>query len=296
MRFSGFRRISAAALFFAACIFSPLLLCAEQTQHQPLADPGELVRKAVGNELGNLKTDRYFMWMHRTQKAKGSLTKQMIQTPEGIISRIVAINDKPLTPEQRKGDDSRIDRLLDPEKMRAKAKEQKDDEEHGTRMLRSLPEAFLYEYASTEITPQGHEIVKLNFSPNPKFNPPNHETQAFQGMKGEIWIDTHAMRLRKIDGTLFRDVNFGWGILGKLYKGGRFLVEQADVGNGHWDTTRMQLKFDGKIVMLKSLHIEETDTEWDFRPVPKVSVQQALTLLRKHDQLAQQEASSKAVQ
>jgi len=95
------------------------------------------------------------------------------------------------------------------------------------------------------------------------------------------------MRLAKIDGTLFRDVDFGWGILGRLYKGGRFVLEQADVGSGHWDTTRMELKFDGKILMVKHIHLEETETEWDFHPVPKMNVQHALDVLRKSgDQIA----------
>ena len=59
------------------------------------------------------------------------------------------------------------------------------------------------------------------------------------------------------------------------------------MGNGHWDTTRMELKFDGKILMMKRLHIEETETEWDFRPVPKMNVRQALEMLRQSgDQLA----------
>jgi hypothetical protein len=49
----------------------------------------------------------------------------------------------------------------------------------------------------------------------------------------------------------------------------------------------MELKFDGKILMMKRLHIEETETEWDFRPVPKLNVRQALEMLRQSgDQLA----------
>ena len=49
----------------------------------------------------------------------------------------------------------------------------------------------------------------------------------------------------------------------------------------------MELKFDGKILMMKRLHIEETETEWDFRPVPKMNVRQALEMLRQSgDQLA----------
>jgi hypothetical protein len=261
---------------------------AEPSSAQPTKTPSELVRVAIGNEMENEKGDRYFIWMDRTQRPKGSETKQMIQTPEGIIGRLMAINDKPLTPEQRKEDDKRIDRLLDPEKMNEKAKEQREDEDHSHKLLRALPDAFIYKYVGTETSAQGRQQVKLDFTPNPKFNPPDRETQVFQGMRGQVWIDTQAMRLAKIDGTLFKDVNFGWGILGRLNKGGRFVVEQAEIGNGHWDTVRMQLKFDGKVLMVKPLHIDEITTEWAFHPVPKMDVRQALnTLRRSGDQLGQ---------
>lgn len=250
------------------------------------------MRKAVNNQVQEEDNPRYFMWMQRVQKPKGSETKRVVQMPEGIIGRLVAINDKPLTPEQRKQDDQRLNQLLDPAKMRAKAKSEKEDEQRSLRLLRTLPDAFIYTYTGTEISPQGHQIVKLDFAPNPNFNPPNRETQVFQGMQGQVWIDTQAMRLAKIDGTLFRDVNFGWGILGRLNKGGRFVVEQARLANGYWDTVFMRLRFDGKILMLKPLHIEETERDWDFRPVPRMDVQQALNTLRQSgNQFAQDNAS-----
>jgi hypothetical protein len=246
----------------------------------PPEPPDELVRKAVNNQVQGENDGRYFMWLERVQKPKGSETKRLIQTPEGTIARLLAINDKPLSPEQRKQDEQRLQQLLDPAKMRDKAKSQKEDEQHSLRLLRALPDAFIYKYAGTETSPQGHQIVRLNFTPNPNFNPPNRETQVFQGMEGQVWIDTQAMRLAKIDGTLFRDVNFGWGILGRLNKGGRFVVQQAQLANGYWDTVRMQLRFDGKVLMIKPLHIEEIERDWDFQPVPSMTVRQALNTLR----------------
>ena len=88
-------------------------------------------------------------------------------------------------------------------------------------MLSSLPDAFLYTYAGEQPGPNGSPLVHLTFKPNPKFNPPNHETMVYLGMQGDMLIDPKAARIAKIDGTLFKDVDFGWGILGRLYKGGQ---------------------------------------------------------------------------
>src|SRR6185312_6781992 len=79
-----------------------------------------------------------------------------------------------------------------------------------------------------------------------------------------------------------KDVGFGWGILGHLDSGGRFVVQQADVGNKQWELTRMELAFTGKILIFKKLNIRSSDIFSGFRPVPKdLSFAQAVDLLKK---------------
>jgi hypothetical protein len=146
----------------------------------------------------------------------------------------------------------------------------------------SIPDAFTFAYQSSETAENGHQLVTLLFSPRPGFDPPNHETMVFLGMRGEITIDQTAMRLTRIDGTLFKDVTFGWGIFGRLYKGGRFVVEQKEITPTHWDTTRMFLHFDGKVLLFKSVHYDDKEIAWDYKPVPAMSVEQALAYLNEH--------------
>jgi hypothetical protein len=67
---------------------------------------------------------------------------------------------------------------------------------------------------------------------------------------------------------LFREVGFGWGILGHLDKGGHFLIEQRDVGDGAWDISHMSLSFTGKILLFKSIAIKSDEVFSDFRRVP----------------------------
>jgi hypothetical protein len=87
-------------------------------------------------------------------------------------------------------------------------------------------------------------------------------------MQGMLVIDPVARRIAQIDGTLFKEVGFGWGILGHLDKGGHFLVDQCDVGNGSWQISHMSLSFTGKILLFKNLAIQSDETFSDFRRVP----------------------------
>ncbi len=241
-----------------------------------LPTPNDLLRQAVANEKLAGRED-YYAWMDRLQKPRGSVTKLMVSTPQGILSRIVSYNDRALTPDERRQDDSRIDRLLDPEMMREKAKKQHDDQQHIERVLYALADAFQCQYAD----PHDDRNLRLECSPNPNFSAPNYESQVLGGMKSVILIDRADKRISRIEGTLFKEVTFGWGFLGRLNHGS-IEIAQSKVAGKHWAITGMQLTFEGRVIVLKSLKIDETETAWDYRPVPGMTVAQALEFLRSY--------------
>ncbi len=255
-------------------LFTPAIALGSDSPDASLK-ANDLLRQAVENEkLGS--NDEYYSWMDRLQKPRGSVTKLMVKTPAGILARTVAINDKPLTAAERQQDDERLNRLLDPQKMRDKANKQREDQQHIERILRALPAAFNCEFSSAPRDDKNH---RLECSPNPTFSAPNYESQVLQGMKAVLLIDREDKRMTRIEGTLFRDVTFGWGFIGRLNRGGRIDIAQAKIAGKHWGITRMQLIFDGRVILVKPLHIEETETSWDYRFVPKMTVSQALEFL-----------------
>jgi len=258
-------------------------LTAWPQQSKPGLNIQELVRRAAHNEIKANKPQAYFMYRDQVRWKTHSVTKEVIETPDGGLASTLAMNGQPLSPEQHTQDDQKLQQFAYNAEARRKNEEaSKRDDERAATMLTSLPDAFVYTYAGNEPGPDGRELVHLNFQPNPNFNPPNHETQVYVGMKGDLLVDLKAERIAKIDGTLFRDVNFGWGILGKLYKGGKFIIEQREVGAGRWEMVRERLQFEGKILLFKSLHIDSDETMTDFRQVPSnMTVAQQLETLHK---------------
>jgi hypothetical protein len=45
---------------------------------------------------------------------------------------------------------------------------------------------------------------------------------------------------------VIRDISFGGGVFGKVYRGGRFVMEQAEVAPGVWLPTRYEYNFAGR--------------------------------------------------
>jgi hypothetical protein len=147
------------------------------------------------------------------------------------------------------------------------------------RLLRMLPDAFLYTYAGSGAGPAG-AVEKFTFRPNPNFNPPDFETQALTAMTGEIQIDATQERVARLEGHLQQDTDFGWGVLGKLDKGGSIVIEQADVGGQQWRIARFQMQMNLRI-LFKNKNIDTTEEMKQYTPVPSnIDYRQAIQMLR----------------
>ena len=252
--------------------------------------PAKLVRRAVANETKIPDADAKFMFQVYKKTPNGSQTKLFVQTQDAMAGIVIANNDQPLTDEQRKGEMWRVKRFIDdPEELKKKQKQEKEDAERATRIIRALPDAFLYENDGTEMGRQGvgrpqAELVRLKFSPNPKYDPPSRVEQILTGMQGYVLIDTTVNRLAKIDGTLIKDVGFGWGILGHLDRGGHAMIEQGDIGGGHWRFTSIQVSVTGKILLFKGINYRSAETYSDYQSVPPdLRFAQGVDLLKKRE-------------
>lgn len=260
----------------------------------------DLVRAAMAQEVA-AANDSSCKHIFRSQKQtpQGSQTRLYVETREAMAGMTIAYNDHPLTPEQMQGEQNRLAGLVgDPEQLRRKHSQEQETADRTLRIVKALPEAFLYEYVAenniTNVSQDAGQLVRLKFRPNPEYHPPSHVEQVLEGMQGFLIIDRTRKRIATIDGTLFKQVGFGWGILGYLDKGGHFLVEQREVEDGSWQISRMSLTFNGKILLFKNIAIKSDEVFSDFRPVPADSTfAQGVEMLKAEDaKLAEVKAES----
>ena len=287
------KRNRARAIKQAACV---LLLTAGLSGQSVSAyrDPVDLVRKAVQNEIKASNDDSaHFLFRGTKTTPKGSTTKMYVETNDATAGLVIAYNGKSLTPEQRRDEEARVERFVtDPAELSRQRDQEHAEAERTLRIVRAMPEAFLFEYAGEEkgsagIGRAGDTLVKVNFRPKPGYQPPSHVEEVLAGMQGYVLIDAVRYRIASIDGTLFKEVGFGWGILGHLDRGGRFLVQQQEAGDNFWEVSSMTLRFTGKILLFKNLNIESTEVFEGFKRVPAdLSFAQAVELLKKEGSAA----------
>jgi hypothetical protein len=256
---------------------------AQTTPESVAADPTALVRRAAKNELGTGDNRPRRYKLRKVDDGKIT-TKEIVETKDGDVARLIATGDQPLSPDAQQAEIDRLNNLLaHPEIQEHRRKKEQEDSDRANEMIRLLPDGFIYHFEGMVDGPNG-PCFRLSFKPNPNFTPPDREAEVYHGMVGELWIDQKQERMVKLDAHLIADVNFGWGILGKLFKGGTIVVEQKDVGAGHWETTHMALHLQGKILLIKSLDIQTTEDASDFEPVrPQMGYQDAVHMLLSND-------------
>jgi hypothetical protein len=253
------RRVFIAGLF--------LFLAFTSTVWAQDVTPQEAVARASHNELTAHDTHPFRYTLRKVDDGKIT-TKEIIETKDGDVARLIAVGDKPLSPDAEAAEIQRLQNLLaHPELQQHRQKREQADANRADEMIRLLPTAFVYQFEGMVEGPNG-PCYRLSMKPNPHFNPPDRQAEVFHGMAGELWIDQKQERMVRFQAHLISDVEFGWGIFGRLYKGGTIVVEQKDIGAGHWEQTLLRLNLHGTILIFKSLVVDTTETESDFSPVP----------------------------
>jgi hypothetical protein len=252
-----------------------------------------LVVRALANEYAAARDSSHPM-RYELVKTSPRLTtaKKICETRDGDVARLVAVNGKPLSAADEQNEEARLSELLtDPGKQKRRKLGEDDDQARVLKVLRALPTAFKYQDEGPGEGPSGKpgdspssKVEKFSFKPNPGFSPPDLETQILTQMTGEIWIDPVNLRVVRLEGHLQRDVDFGWGILGRLNQGGWIVIEQADVGPDmgvdQWRTVHFQMKMSGRVVW-KTRVFDTTEDETGYEPVPAgLGYQKAIEMLR----------------
>jgi hypothetical protein len=235
------------------------------------------MKDVVANELADRRAQGN--WMYRVTKVveRQAFTQREVETKDGPVHRLLAINDTPLDSAQQKQEIARSEQLIhDPSQQLAVKKLYDADERRLENFVRLLPSAFLFQYDGWDGT-----YLRLNFRPDPAFVPPTMESKALQSMAGTILVDPEQKRLARLSGRLVENVNFGFGIFGHIAKGGTFEIARTQVSASHWKTQLVDIHVDGRMLLFKTINKQQHEIRSDFEPVSNdLDLRQAEELLQ----------------
>lgn len=239
-------------------------------------DARKMVEQAVNVELAADEADHSCWIFHEVdRKPKNSVEQWVAQTPKGDVIRVVMRNGVPIPEEQQRRS---IEAFIHDQNAQTKQREvgQRDDKEAEAR-LKLLPVAFVW----TE-TGKSNETTTYHYKPDPRFQPPTREARVFSAMEGDMTVDNGQHRIQELKGQLIHDVNFGYGLLGKLRRGGSFEVERRQIGPGIWQIRESHIHIEGHALIFKTISEEEDDEKTSFEREPdNVSLEEAAQAVMK---------------
>jgi hypothetical protein len=214
----------------------------------------------------------------RSTRTDGHLwTEKAVETDDGVLRRLLAVDHLPLTLAAREAEERRIEDLVaHPQAFRRLNENHKEDETHAIQLLQMLPRAF-------RISSDGEQLgcIRFAFRPDPSFQPSTYEERIVHVLEGTVSVREPEHRLCDLEAAVSQPVEFGFGLLGKLNSGGHFSFQRMQVDATHWKTVHVSVHVDGRILLLKSLSRDQEVTRTDIISVPQhLNLEQAAKLTR----------------
>lgn len=163
-----------------------------------------------------------------------------------------------------------------PKMKQAVAKFEKRRRERAE-LVDAVGDAFRFSWLGRE-TRTGRTLVKLAVEPNPAFRPTSRNTSLLARVRATVWVDEAAAQLARTEAEIFRDISFGGGVVAKVYRGGRLVLEQTEVAPDVWLPTHYDYNFEGRKFLFGFEIHERTEASHYRRVGPP---REALTALRR---------------
>lgn len=124
----------------------------------------------------------------------------------------------------------------------------------------------------------GRLLAHIGLAPNPSYHPTSRETEILRHVHASVWVDVRAAQLVRGRADITSDVSTGGGILGKIYRGGWYELEQERVAPGIWLETRSAFSIRGRVLLFDfAEHKLRVTSRYRYVGTPR----EALELVRK---------------
>jgi hypothetical protein len=250
----------------------------------------DLLRRAEEKDIANDKQQRDYTYIERQEQhhldGHGAIKKVESRTSEILeiygepIERLTAKDDKPLSSDEAKKEDEKIQKVIDKRKNesdgdRRKRLEKEDKQrEEDRKFVLEVADAFNFHLIGSEVI-DGHDSWVLEGEPRPGYEAKSREAKMLSKFKGRVWIDKTEEQWMKLDITAIDTISIGF-VLARIHKGSRILVEMTRVNDEVWLPKHVQVHLDARVALFKSY---DEDVEQTYRDYKKFRTNSKITVI-----------------
>jgi hypothetical protein len=248
----------------------------------------ELLRYAQDREVENEKRLRDYTYIEREEEhtldGNGQIKKVEIRTREVLniygetIERLIAKDDKPLSAEEAKKEEERIQKITDKRKnesdgdRRKRLEKEEKDRIEARKFVLEVADAFNFRLISSEEI-DGRDTWVIDGEPRPGYQPKERSTKMLSKFKGRMWIDKAEGQWMKMNITSIDTVSIGL-LIARLHKGARIVAQQTKINDEVWLPKHLAVQADVRLALVKNYN---EDIDMTFRDYKKFRTDSKIT-------------------
>jgi len=258
-----------------------------------------LLRRAEEKDLENDKRLRDYTYIEREERHKlnarggesggvkpgeakktDSRTWEILEIYGEPVARLTAKDDKPLSADEVRKEDDKIQKVIDKRKneseddRRKRLEKEERGREEDRKFVLEIADAFNFRLLGSE-TLDGRDAWVLEGEPRPGYEPKSRDARMLSKFKGRVWIDKADAQCAKLDITAIDTVSYGF-VLARIHKGTHILFEQIRVNDEVWLPKQVEIHLDARVALFKAY---DEDIELIFHDYRKFRTDTKITVL-----------------
>jgi hypothetical protein len=232
-------------------------------------DANAIIQRSVAVNNRDWGAAPNFNYFEIDRTSQGTSTYEVTMILGSPYSRLVAVNGKPLSPQDEETEQQKLDQTIARRKaespgQRARriAKYQRGRQQDHL-LIEQLAKAFVFKLQGEQKV-AGYDAYVLQATPRLEYRPPTLETQVLKGMVGRLWIEKNTFQWVKVEAKVIHPVSIE-GFLACVEPGTRFELENVPVAPGVWLTKHFSMRSRSKILFLFPRRGEQDETYFGYR-------------------------------
>ena len=257
------------------------------TRQGPVPNPADVLRRAREGARLDYELQANFTYIEQRRDVKvsrlGKVSVGPLRTFEVYPSReagrtykrLVAVDGKPLPPSELAWRDAEHQENVrrEAEKHRRETLEQRQERRAADERERRERDAMLDDavavYEGTFVGRDrldGERVLVLDVTPRPAARVTTREGRWMKQFAGRVWIGEDDDQVAKLDMRAREDVTIGWGVVGRVHAGSRFMFSRRKF-DGTWLPAEVLFEGTGRTLLFRTFHVSAVTTYSGYKRV-----------------------------
>lgn len=252
-----------------------------------MPDPAEILRRVREAARLDYELQANFTYIEYRRDVKisrlGKVSVGPLRTFEvypareagGTYKRLIAIDGEPLPPAELARRDVEHQKNLreqaekrrreTPRERRARRDEHAREQRERDAMLNDAFAVYEGTFVGRE-TMDGARVLVLDVKPRSDARVTTREGRWMKQFAGRVWIGENDYQVAKLDMRALDDVTIGWGVIGRVHAGSRFVFTRRKF-DGTWLPAEVVFEGTGRTLLFRKFHVHAVTTYTGYKRV-----------------------------